>query len=86
MKNKILTIILLFIFSIMSYYLGYKMQQKKAKTRLTRTVSNDETDPSDTATALDRRAHRNTRGEPQNETRKIRKDTAKVRHLLDTQE
>ena len=70
----------------MSYYLGYKMQQKKAKTRLTRTVSNDETDPSDTATALDRRAHRNTRGEPQNETRKIRKDTAKVRHLLDTQE
>lgn len=70
----------------MSYYLGYKMQQKKAKTRLIRMVLNDEIDSLDTVIVFDWCVYRNTRGELQNEIWKIRKDTAKVRHLLDTQE
>ena len=37
----------------MSYYLGYKMQQKKAKTRLIRMVLNDEIDSLDTVIVFD---------------------------------
>lgn len=49
-------------------------------------VLNDEIDSLDTVIVFDWCVYRNTRGELQNEIWKIRKDTAKVRHLLDTQE